>query len=161
MCCPFIWLFQVVWQPYEAELGNLPAFCVTGRDVWTARVPLVCFWLVKKHTPDRVICQFGMVQEMPPNVDTDDALHKINLRGKIGVIWRDKDRSHIQVWNSRAQLLYHGAWLECDMSPTHPYFHWYCRVTWKFVDHTTVALLIMVIASTFLFKFCCISPCLC
>ena len=41
MCCPFIWLFQVVWQPYEAELGHLPTFCVTGRDVWSARVPLV------------------------------------------------------------------------------------------------------------------------
>ncbi|KAF3976769.1 hypothetical protein CMV_000086 [Castanea mollissima] len=32
---------QVVWQPYEAELGHLPAFCVAGRDMWTARVPLV------------------------------------------------------------------------------------------------------------------------
>ena len=81
--------------------------------------------------------------------------------GKTNVNWRDKHVSYIQVWNSRAQLLYHGAWLECDMSPTHPYFHWYCRVTWKFVNHTTVALLIMVIASTFLFKFWCISPCLC
>ena len=100
MCFPFIWLFQVVWQPYETELGHLPAFCVAGRDVWTTRVPFVCFWLVEKHTSDCVVRQFGMVQEMPPNVDTDDALHKIDLRGKIGVIWRDKHRSHIQVWNT-------------------------------------------------------------
>ncbi|KAK9998054.1 hypothetical protein SO802_017657 [Lithocarpus litseifolius] len=76
---------QVVWQPYEAELGHLPAFCVAGRDVWTARVPLVCFWLVEKHTPERVVRQFGMVQEIPPNVDTDDALHAIDLKGKINV----------------------------------------------------------------------------
>ena len=84
-----------MWQPYEVELGHLPAFCVTGRDVWTARVPLVCFWLVEKHTPDCVIRQFGMVQEMPPNGDTDNALHKIDLRGKIGVNWRDKHVGHI------------------------------------------------------------------
>ena len=87
MCCLFIWLFQVVWQPYEAELAHLPAFCVAGRDVWTAKVPLVCFWLVEKHTPDRIVRQFGMVQEIPPYVDTDDALHDINLRGKIEVNW--------------------------------------------------------------------------
>nr|POE55536.1 iga fc receptor [Quercus suber] len=30
------------------------------------------------------------------------------------------------------------------MSPTHPYFDWYNRVTWWFVDHTTVSLLILV-----------------
>ena len=95
-----------------------------------------------------------MVQEMLPNVDTNDAFHKIDLRGKTKVNWRDKNRSHIQVWNSRVQSLCHGARLEGDMSPTHPYFHWYDRVTWRFVDHTTAALLIMVIASTFLFKFC-------
>ena len=100
MCCPFIWLFQVVWQPYEVELNCLPVFRVTGRDVWTARVPLVCFWLVEKHTSDRVVRQFGMVQEIPQNVDTDKALHAIDLRGKIEVNWRDRHWSHIQVWNS-------------------------------------------------------------
>ena len=102
MCCLFIWLLQVVWQPYEAELAHLSVFCVTGRDVWTARVLLVCFWLVEKHTPDRVVCQFGMVQEILPYVDTDDALHDIDLRGKIEVNWREKHYGHIQVWNTRA-----------------------------------------------------------
>ena len=92
---------------------------------------LVCFWLVEKHTSDCVVRQFGMVQEMPPNVDTDDALHAINLSGKTKVNWRDKHVGHIQVWNSRAQLLCHGARLEGDMSPAHPYFHWYDRVTWR------------------------------
>ena len=82
MCHPFIWLFQVVWQLYEAELGHLPAFRVTGRDVWMTRLPLVCFWLVEKHTLNCVVRQFGMVQEMLPNVDSNDAFHKIDLRGE-------------------------------------------------------------------------------
>ncbi|XP_075636600.1 serine/threonine-protein phosphatase 7 long form homolog [Castanea sativa] len=135
---------QVVWQPYEAELGHLPAFCVAGRDMWTARVPLVCFWLVEKHTPDRVLRQFGMVQEIPEDVDTDDALHKIDLRGKIEVDWRVRHFSHIQVWNMRAQKLCHGARLEGAMSSVHPYFGWYGKVTWRFVDHTSASLLITV-----------------
>ncbi|KAK9997036.1 hypothetical protein SO802_021722 [Lithocarpus litseifolius] len=61
-----------------------------------ARVPLVCFWLVEKHTSERVVRQFGMVQEIPPNVDTDDTLHAIDLRGKINVNWRDKHVDYIQ-----------------------------------------------------------------
>ena len=85
MCCPFIWLFQVVWQPYETELACLLVFYVAGRDVWTARVPLVCFWLVEKYTPNHVVRQFGMVQEIDPNVDIDKALHAIDLRGKMMV----------------------------------------------------------------------------
>nr|POF10520.1 protein eds1b [Quercus suber] len=31
-----------------------------------------------------------------------------------------------------------------DMSPTHAYFGWYDRVTWRFVDHTSASLFIMV-----------------
>ncbi|XP_075647021.1 uncharacterized protein LOC142617932 [Castanea sativa] len=112
--------------------------------MWTARVPLVCFWLVEKHTPDRVLRQFGMVQEIPENVDTDDALHKIDLRGKIEVDWRVRHCSHIQVWNTRAQKLCHGARLEGAMSSVHPYFGWYGKVTWRFVDHTSASLLITV-----------------
>ena len=95
MCCTFIWLFQVVWQPYEVELAHLPAFCVTGRDVWTARMPFVCLWLVEKHTPDCVVRQFRMVQEIPPNVDIDEALHAIDLRGKMKMNWRDRYYDHI------------------------------------------------------------------
>ncbi|XP_030931206.1 serine/threonine-protein phosphatase 7 long form homolog [Quercus lobata] len=36
----FKWV-QIIWQPYEANLGHLPAFCVAGKDTWTARVPLI------------------------------------------------------------------------------------------------------------------------
>ncbi|XP_023912437.1 uncharacterized protein LOC112024029 isoform X2 [Quercus suber] len=135
---------QVVWEPYQDDLAHLPPFCVAGRDVWTAKVPLVCFWLVEKHTPERVVRQFEMVQEIPPYVDTADALHDIDLRGKIEVNWRDKHDGHIRVWNSRAQSLCHGARLQGDMSPTHAYFGWYDRVTWRFVDHTSASLFIMV-----------------
>ena len=109
-------------------------------------MPLICFWLVEKHTPDRVVRQFGMVQEIPPYVDTDDAFHDIDLKGKIAVNWSEKHYGHIQVWNSRARSLCHGVRLEGAMSLAHLYFDWYGRVTWRFVDHTIASLLIMVIA---------------
>ena len=53
--------------------------------MWTATVPFVCFHIIEKHTPDRVVRQFGMIQEIPHDVDTDEVLHKIDLRGKVGV----------------------------------------------------------------------------
>ncbi|XP_075658619.1 uncharacterized protein LOC142628393 [Castanea sativa] len=94
---------QVVWQPYEAEFEDLPPWCVAGRAVWTAMVPLVCFHLVEKHTPDRVVRQFGMIQEIPRNVDTDTVLHAIDLRGKVGVDWMRKHAAHITEWGNRLQ----------------------------------------------------------
>ncbi|KAK9995457.1 hypothetical protein SO802_020143 [Lithocarpus litseifolius] len=82
---------QVVWQPYEAELEDLPPWCVAGRVVWTATVPLVCFHLVELHTPDRVVRQFGMIQEISRDIDTNTVLHQIDLSRKAVLIGcRDK-----------------------------------------------------------------------
>ena len=74
-----------MWQPYEADFEDLLPWCVAGRAVWMATVPLVCFHLVEIHTPDRVVRQFGMIQEIPGDVDTDTVLYAIDLRGKVGV----------------------------------------------------------------------------
>ena len=92
-----------MWQPYEAELEDLPPWCVAGRAVWTAMVSLVCFHIIEKHTPDRVFRQFGMIQAIPHDVDTDEVLHKINLRGKVGVNWMWRHSVHILDWGNRLQ----------------------------------------------------------
>ena len=75
----------MVWQLYEVELRNLPTYCVVGRAMWMATVPLVCFHLVEKYTLDCVVCQFGMVQKILQPVNTDVVLHGIDLRGKVSV----------------------------------------------------------------------------
>ena len=93
----------MVWQPYEAELEDLPPWCVAGRAVWTAMVSLVCFHIIEKHTPDRVFRQFGMIQVIPHDVDTDEVLHKIDLRGKVGVNWMRRHGVHILDWGNRLQ----------------------------------------------------------
>ena len=49
------------------------------------RVPLECFHLVEKHTPNHVVCQFRMVQEIPQPVNTDIVLHGIDLRRKVSI----------------------------------------------------------------------------
>nr|POE59806.1 serine/threonine-protein phosphatase 7 long form like [Quercus suber] len=56
--------------------------------MWSAVVPLACFCIVEKHQPDRVLRQFGLVQDIPIDVDTNERLHGIDLRGKVDRNWR-------------------------------------------------------------------------
>ena len=90
-----------MWQPYEVEFSHLPKFCVVGRDMWTARVPLVCFSIVKRHHSDRVLRQFELAQQPPDDVVYDDRLHGIDLRWKVEKNWRDEHRLSILEWDMR------------------------------------------------------------
>ena len=107
-----------------------------------ATVPLVCFHLVEIHTPDRVIRQFGMIQEIPGDVDTDTVLHAIDLRGKLGVDWMRKHVLHLLHWGNRLQRCCQA--VLGDMPPQHQYFDWFKKVTWRFIDVPGATLIIMV-----------------
>ncbi|XP_030924492.1 serine/threonine-protein phosphatase 7 long form homolog [Quercus lobata] len=133
---------QVVWQPYEDEYENLPLWCVAGRAVWTAIVPLVCFHLVEKHTPDRVVRQFGMIQEIPRHVNTDPVLHAIDLRGKIGVDWMRRHAMHLTDWGHRLQR--HCQAVLGDMPLQHEYFDWFTRITRRFIDIPGARFILMI-----------------
>ena len=89
-----------MWQPYETELEDLLSWCVVGRVVWTATMPLVCFHLVEKHTLNHIVRQFGMIQEISRDVDTNTMLHGIDLRGKVNVDWTRKHAGHIIKWGN-------------------------------------------------------------
>ena len=89
-----------MWQLYKAHFDDLPPWCIAGRVVWTATAPLVCFHLVEIHTPNRVVRQFGMIQEIPRDVDTNIVLHRIDLRWKVGVDWTRKHARHIIEWGN-------------------------------------------------------------
>ena len=106
----------MVWQPYEAELEDLLPWCVVG----TATVSLVCFHIIEKHTPDHVVRQFGMIQEIPGDVDTDTVLHKLDLRGKVGVNWMRRHAVHILDWGNHLQRCFEV--VLGDMPPQHKYF---------------------------------------
>ena len=97
-----------------------------------ATVPLVCFHLVEIHTPDRVVRQFGMIQEIPDDIDTDTVLHAIDLRGKVCVDWMRKHALHITHWGNRLQQRFEV--VVGDMPPQHEYFGWFDRVTRRFIN---------------------------
>uniref|UniRef100_A0A7N2KWU4 Aminotransferase-like plant mobile domain-containing protein n=1 Tax=Quercus lobata TaxID=97700 RepID=A0A7N2KWU4_QUELO len=133
---------QVVWQPYEDEYENLPPWCVAGRAMWTAIVPLVCFHLVEKHTPDRVVRQFGMIQEIPRDVNTDPVLHGIDLRGKMGVDWMRRHAMYLTDWGHRLQRRCEA--VLGDMPLQHEYFDWFTRITRRFIDIPGARFILMI-----------------
>ena len=107
-----------------------------------ATMPLVCFHLLEKHTPDRVIRQFGMIQEIPQDVDIDTVLHKIDLREKVGVDWMRKHAVHIMEWGNHLQWCCEA--VLGDMPPQHEYFDYFKRVTQRFINRPDAKLTMLV-----------------
>jgi hypothetical protein len=53
---------QVTWQPYETDAIDgmaLNDICRHDQYLWTAVVPLICYYVVEWHLPIRVVRQFG------------------------------------------------------------------------------------------------------
>jgi hypothetical protein len=56
---------SVTWQPYETDVVHgmaLNDICRCDKDLWTAIVPLICYYIVEWHLPICVVCQFGGLQ---------------------------------------------------------------------------------------------------
>ena len=83
-----------------------------------------------------------MIQEILHDVDTNEVLHKIDLRGKVGVNWMRKHGGHILNWGNRLERRFEV--VLGDMSPQHGYFGWFNRVTRRFIDRPGAKLTMMV-----------------
>ena len=73
----------MIWEPYGSgdDLGRDITFplnrkCTEERHLWRMICPMVCFFAVEWHLPNRVMRQFGLYQKTPPDYkDTDLELH--------------------------------------------------------------------------------------
>ena len=66
-------------------------------------MPLIYFWIVEDHHPERVFRQFGMKQVPPDIMDTFVHLHKICLQGKLDKDWVQKHAVYIDRWAYREE----------------------------------------------------------
>ncbi|XP_065634661.1 serine/threonine-protein phosphatase 7 long form homolog [Quercus suber] len=127
---------QIVWEPYRNYLGSLPAYCTAGQRIWRSIVPLIHFWVVEGHHPERVLRQFGMKQDIPINVDTSTELHKITLQGKHEKNWAVEHRTHIAKWAAHATIAdappFHG-----EMSYNDNYMVWFRPRTVRHITRET------------------------
>ncbi|XP_050938742.1 serine/threonine-protein phosphatase 7 long form homolog [Cucumis melo] len=113
-------------------MASLPVRCQSGQAVWTYVGPLICFHLVEKHQPDRVLRQFNMLQTPPAISYTDQRLHQIDLRGKHDQDWRRIHAEHIGVWNSRYDFRVEAP-TTSEPTVSENYFVWYRSITRRFI----------------------------
>ena len=86
-------------------------------------MPLIHFWVVEDHYPERVLRQFGMKQGIPVDVNTSTELHKITLQGKQHQNWAQVHALHIAKWVAHAEI--------ADVPP----FHREMSYNDEYVDH--------------------------
>nr|GMD97137.1 serine/threonine-protein phosphatase 7 long form homolog [Ipomoea batatas] len=85
-------------MPYHIDA--LPEFSRDGQHIWTVRVPLLYFFAVEWHYPDRVCRQFGGYQEIPASVEYDLQLHKYDGRQRSEQ-WDIFHYEFVQMWEQR------------------------------------------------------------
>nr|GMD03682.1 serine/threonine-protein phosphatase 7 long form homolog [Ipomoea batatas] len=86
------------------HIDALPEFCRDGQHIWTARVPLLYFFAVEWHYPDRVCRQFGGYQEIPASVEYDHQLHKYDGRQRSEQ-WDIFHYEFVQMWEQRNECV--------------------------------------------------------
>ena len=118
----------VNWLPYERCISLLPAVVQTDSEIWTAKIPLIHFWIVETHYPDRVMRQFGLFQHIPPpdplSWDIHLSLHRVTRLSTEGTNWAEKWEEYIRPWERpRDQLVNEVRPYDITTRPT--YLKWF------------------------------------
>ena len=93
-------------------------------------MPLICYDIVEVHLLKRVMCQFGMVQGIPPLCDTEVELHLTSRKGQAPKDWSEINGRHIARWDHRLELLAKGAPIDAvGASTSADYMPWFLSIT--------------------------------
>ncbi|KAL0290814.1 UNVERIFIED_CONTAM: hypothetical protein Scaly_2658200 [Sesamum calycinum] len=94
---------QFIWQPYDMESNVIMAYAGNfNPQLWRSICPLIFYAIVEMHHPERVLRQFGMMQNIPDQPDTRDmSLHKITRSNRTGTDWVLQHILYITRWQRR------------------------------------------------------------
>ena len=128
---------RVVWQPYAGLIELFHPRVQRDSRFFLARVPLIHFWEVEYHYPDRVMRQFGLYQSIPPSSPLDwpatVRLHRIQHSAKN---WAVEHHIYIQEWANLESVLVRE-FMPYDPSKEAQYRWWYDRACMNTVFHIT------------------------
>ncbi|RWR73152.1 protein MAIN-LIKE 2 [Cinnamomum micranthum f. kanehirae] len=114
------------WLPYQ-DYENISDYIDDGDvPLFRSNTALICFWVVERHCPERVMKQFGLQQIVPPRFIRPFPRMEIIPTGEQK---REKLRSvYFGVWNRRMDDITYGE--EGDAGPhSDAYFIWYRNIT--------------------------------
>ncbi|KAK1692310.1 hypothetical protein QYE76_009007 [Lolium multiflorum] len=131
---------QVDWEPYGtyyhigAEMADLNPKCTEEARFWLMRCPLVCMWLVEYHQPHRVMRQFVLYQECPPQwQDTDHTLHRLDRQRQRKITnWPVHHRGHITAFQHCLKAILNVGHVEIvphDLAAFNNYLQWFHEST--------------------------------
>ena len=112
-------------------LNQLPYIYLVDQEIWRTMSPLIYFEIVEWHRPERVLCQFGMHQEIPPACSYEQQLHKVDARGRHQRDWATYHASYIALWDTRGARIITSPSMAGLMDFHDPYMH---RITQCFMS---------------------------
>uniref|UniRef100_K3ZM91 SWIM-type domain-containing protein n=1 Tax=Setaria italica TaxID=4555 RepID=K3ZM91_SETIT len=94
---------SVNWQTYEGEDAlpfTVSFMCAADDDLYRMKCPLICFYAIEYHLPDRVTRQFGIRQIWPtPTTSTSVESHSMDRKKKRKVSeWPAFHQAYIEEW---------------------------------------------------------------
>ena len=94
---------EVNWHPYTEYLSQLPTNCRSraAQNMWLYCGPLICFWIVEWHAPERVLRQLGYSQTIPLPPRFHDELHDIKHEPNSNSDWGVVHEEYVNMWMVR------------------------------------------------------------
>ncbi|KAL0378999.1 UNVERIFIED_CONTAM: Serine/threonine-protein phosphatase 7 long form [Sesamum radiatum] len=128
---------RFIWTPYGGEgldIQSLPLYAL--QTPWHIKCPLIHYAIVEIHHPERVLRQFGMVQDIPPNLlISERRLHTLDRRGH-----HEQDRAsyhwdYVVQWNDVQSLMVERPEIENGRDTVPDYMNWYHQITQIQISH--------------------------
>ncbi|KAL0426136.1 UNVERIFIED_CONTAM: protein MAINTENANCE OF MERISTEMS [Sesamum radiatum] len=107
-------------------------------QLWRSICPLIFYAIVEMHHPERVLRQFGMMQNIPDQPDTRDmSLHKITRSNRMGTDWVLQHILYITRWQRRYDTVIQRQPISNRRDTDRGYWEWYNNITRHFVSSST------------------------
>ncbi|KAK4385600.1 protein MAIN-LIKE 1 [Sesamum angolense] len=126
-------------QPYDMESNVIMAYAGDfNPQLWRSICPLIFYAIVEMHHPERVLRQFGMMQNIPDQPDTRDmSLHKITRSNRTGTDWVLQHILYITRWQRRYDTVIQRQPISNRRDTDRGYWEWYNNITRHFVSSST------------------------
>ncbi|KAL0316598.1 UNVERIFIED_CONTAM: protein MAINTENANCE OF MERISTEMS [Sesamum radiatum] len=130
---------QFIWQPYDMESNVIMAYAGDfNPQLWRSICPLIFYAIVEMHHPERVLRQFGMMQNIPDQPDTRDMnLHKITRSNRTGTDWVLQHILYITRWQRRYDTVIQRQPISNRRDTDRGYWEWYNNISRHFVSSST------------------------
>ncbi|KAL0333990.1 UNVERIFIED_CONTAM: protein MAIN-LIKE 1 [Sesamum angustifolium] len=130
---------QFIWQPYDMESNVIMAYAGDfNPQLWRSICPLIFYAIVEMHHPERVLRQFGMMQNIPDQPDTRDmSLHRITRSNRTGTDWVLQHILYITRWQRRYDTVIQRQPISNRRDTDRGYWEWYNNITRHFVSSST------------------------